>query len=149
MAERNAARYQQDKEAWELLQPIHRLHATRAQTGQRAVFRHTEENGAFERKEGKGGIDWYRYQIKVLRPHLLPFAKRLLRKFGFVMVQEDKAPSHASHYQQREFDLWEIERLLWPGNSPDLNAIEPTWFWMKRKTTKGGPIHSREELTAA
>jgi transposase len=29
-------------------------------------------------------------------------------------------------------------KLLWPGNSPDLNAIEPTWNWMKRKTTKKG-----------
>jgi hypothetical protein len=76
------------------------------------VFKHTEETGAFERKEGKGGIDWYRYQIKVLRPHLLLFAKKLLRKYRWVKVQEDKAPSHASYYQQREFNLWEIERLL-------------------------------------
>jgi hypothetical protein len=28
--------------------------------------------------------------------------------------------------------------MLWPANSPDLNAIEPTWFWMKRETTKHG-----------
>jgi transposase len=27
-------------------------------------------------------------------------------------------------------------RLIWPSNSPDLNAIEPCWFWMKRQTTK-------------
>jgi hypothetical protein len=35
---------------------------------------------------------------------------------------------------------------LWPGNSPDLNAIEPTWFWMKRETTKKGPITSEAKL---
>ena len=29
-------------------------------------------------------------------------------------------------------------KLLWPANSPDLNAIEPCWFWMKRQTTKRG-----------
>jgi len=27
-----------------------------------------------------------------------------------------------------------------------LNAIKPTWFWMKRQTTKKGPITSNEKL---
>jgi transposase len=35
-------------------------------------------------------------------------------------------------------------RLLWPGNSPDLNAIEPTWMYMKRETTKNGASTSRK-----
>ena len=29
-------------------------------------------------------------------------------------------------------------KLLWPGNSPDLNAIEPAWPYMKRRTTCRG-----------
>jgi hypothetical protein len=33
-------------------------------------------------------------------------------------------------------------KMIWPSNSPDLNAIEPTWFWMKRQTTKHGPASS-------
>jgi transposase len=45
--------------------------------------------------------------------------------------------------------MWGIERLLWPGNPPDLNAIEPCWFWMKRETTKKGPITSEKELKEA
>jgi len=28
--------------------------------------------------------------------------------------------------------------MLWLPNSPDLNAIERPWFYMKRDTTKGG-----------
>ena len=31
-----------------------------------------------------------------------------------------------------------MKRLDWPGNFPDLNAIEPCWSWMKRMTTKEG-----------
>ena len=62
------------------------------------------------------------------------------------VVQEDNAPAHASHYQQEVYLFQEIQRLLWPGNSPDLNAIEPTWFWMKRETTKKGPVTSNKKL---
>lgn len=34
-----------------------------------------------------------------------------------------------------------VQRLLdWPGNSPDLNAIEPCWPFLKRLTTiRGAP----------
>jgi hypothetical protein len=42
------------------------------------------------------------------------------------LVQEDKAPAHISRYQQEVFDFYVIKRLLWPRNSPNLNAIEPT-----------------------
>ena len=37
-------------------------------------------------------------------------------------------------------------RLIWPANSPDLNAIEPTWFWIKLQTTKKGGITSKVML---
>jgi hypothetical protein len=40
-------------------------------------------------------------------------------------------------------------RLLWPGNSPDLNAIEPIWFWIKRETTKNGEFTSEKKLKKA
>ena len=56
---RNAARHDKDKEEWEMAQLIHRLHATRAQSGTRAQWKHTKENGAYVLKEGKGGINWY------------------------------------------------------------------------------------------
>ena len=35
---------------------------------------------------------------------------------------------------------------MWLGNSPELNAIKPTWFWMKRETTKKGPSTNKERL---
>ena len=149
MATRNKDRYKEDCLAWEAQNALHRLHATRSQTGPHATFKHTKETGAFVLEEGKGGINWYQYQMKVLKPLLLPFAKKLLQKFGKVKVQEDNAKPHASIYNQKVFQIEEIQRLLWPGNSPDLNAIEPTWFWMKRETTKKGAITSNAELKEA
>jgi hypothetical protein len=38
-----------------------------------------------------------------------------------------------------------VGRLLWPGNSPDLNMIEPCLPFMKRYTTKKGPPTKRPE----
>ena len=61
------------------------------------------------------------------------------------IVQEDKAPAHAHHAQQAVYSRYEIQRLLWPGNSPDLNAIEACWPYMKRATTRRGAPKSRAE----
>ena len=65
------------------------------------------------------------------------------------IVQEDKAPSHASKHQNLIFMDFNVMRLLWPGNSPDLNMIEPCWFWMKRRTTRLGAPRTRIEAEKA
>lgn len=65
------------------------------------------------------------------------------------IVQEDKAPSYASKYQEPVFMETGILCLLWPGNSPNLNMIEPCWSWMKRKTTKRGPPLTRADTKKA
>jgi transposase len=59
------------------------------------------------------------------------------------IVQEDKAPSHASKHQNLVFMDAGVLRLLWPGNSPDLNMIEPCWLWMKRTITRKGAPRNR------
>ena len=40
-------------------------------------------------------------------------------------MQEDGAPCHASRHQVAVFSLAKVIKLLWPGNSLDLNTIEP------------------------
>jgi transposase len=62
------------------------------------------------------------------------------------LVQEDGAAAHKSRFQHEVFNLWEIIRLLWPANSPDLNMIEPCWMWMKRETTNKSPCNNKKEL---
>ena len=94
-----------------------------------------------------GGIDAIRYRREVLLPKLIPFAKQCGPDF---IVQEDKAPAHASHFQQTlVYDVHHVIRLLWPGNSPDLNMIEPCWMWMKIETTKQGAPSIRKEAETA
>jgi hypothetical protein len=41
-----------------------------------------------------------------------------------ILMQENGAPSHIHSAQQKRYNLFKILKLLWPGNSPDLNAIE-------------------------
>ena len=97
----------------------------------------------------KGGIDWYRYQKKILEPKLIPFALECKKTRPNTVVQEDKAPAHASKHQAPFFDLFGVERLPWPGNSPDCNEIEPCWPWMKRWTSRFGAPRTRAQARTA
>lgn len=140
-----------DKRKW-----IEEMEVKRANRKTRAAkakpipeFKHTEATGLIQVKKGRGGINWYRYQEKILRPKLLPFANKCLIKRPGTVVQEDNAPAHVSKYQDEVFSIWGIMKLLWPGNSPDLNAIEPCWFWMKRDITKKGALHTEAALKEA
>ena len=66
-----------------------------------------------------------------------------------MVVQEDGASAHNSEYKARVYSLAGILQLLWLGNSPDLNMIEPAWPYMKRVTTKKGAPTSRAEAERA
>jgi hypothetical protein len=59
LEERNAARYEEDKEMWEITNGINRLRVMSIKPGKKPVFRHNEETGAYVLKEGKRGINWY------------------------------------------------------------------------------------------
>jgi hypothetical protein len=141
--ERNAKREAADRKKWE--DEVEEKRRGVKKPGRRPTWKHTEERGAFVVKKGRGGINWYRYQKVILEALLIPFAKECQEDRPDTIIQEDGAPAHTSHYQQEVFKLADIVKLLWPGNSPDLNAIEPTWNWMKRETTKkGGPTGKKQ-----
>ena len=62
---------------------------------------------------------------------------------------EDKALVYASKYQEPVFMAIDILRLLWCGNSPDLNIIKPCWPWIKRRTIEKGVSRTRKEAEKA
>jgi hypothetical protein len=43
----------------------------------------------------------------------------------------------------------EVYKILWPRNSSDVNAIEPTWFQIKKETIRKGLITSNIKLKKA
>jgi transposase len=126
------------REEWELNTPMRRL-GLRTKPGVKPTWKWNKIQGKLERSEGKG-IDWWRYYREVCIPKLWPFAEQI----GGTIV-EDGAPSHMHHYVQREYKIRKVAKLIWPGNSPDLNAIESVWPDLKRKTTAKGPPGTREK----
>ena len=122
---------------WEVTTALRRMHLRGRPGGRAPTWRFTAQNGAVTRGKGTG-IDWYRYQKLILKDKLLPFAQSCAIERPGTIVQEDKAPAHSSRHQQVVFDAYNVSRLLWPGNSPDLNAIEPCWPYLKRITTRKG-----------
>lgn len=61
------------------------------------------------------------------------------------VILEDYVSAYRHYFQQYVYDINEIQRLLdWPGNLPDLNAIESTWFYLKRRTTFRGAFRDRK-----
>ncbi|KAK5998492.1 hypothetical protein PT974_00871 [Cladobotryum mycophilum] len=136
------------KAQWEISNGIRRLNLRRQTPGKKPEWRWNAKNGKLGRGQGNG-IDWYRYRTIILIPKMLPFAKECEIERPNTIVQEDKAPAHSHQAQQPLFDLHKVQRLLWCGNSPDLNAIEPAWPWMKRRTTRKGAPKNRQEAIRA
>jgi hypothetical protein len=69
---------------------------------------------------------------------LIPFAKECLVDRLNNIIKEENAPSPSHWYVLRAYKLQDIQRLVWPGNSPDLMPIEKGWPWIKKRTTARG-----------
>ncbi len=87
----------------------------------------------------RGGIDGYRHREEVLKPLLIPFVEELRKEGRNVVVIEDNAPAHRSDIDNHFFKMSDVVKLLWPPNSPDANAIEQAWPWLRLHITKDFP----------
>jgi transposase len=132
---------------WGLATAMRRTNLRRQPAGRAPVWKFTAANGALVRTGKAGGIDWYRYGKLILLDKLLPFAKECQKDRPGTIIQEDKAPAHMSRHNAAIYSMFDIHHLLWPGNSPDLNMIEPAWGHLKRETTKKGAPRSRPQAT--
>jgi len=149
LAELNNALHDQLKMEWELQTAMRRLNLRQRPPGKKPQWKFIKANGKLVRESKAGGIDWYRYWQLILLPKLIPFAKKCQEERPDTLVQEDNASPHAHRHQNTVYAIYNITRLLWPGNSPELNAIEPAWFWLKRRTTAQGAPQNRKMMKKA
>jgi transposase len=96
----------------------------------------------------RDGVDSYRHREKVLKPLLIPFVNSLKQQGRNIVVLEDNAPAHISHFDNDCFKVSDVIKMLWPANSPDANAIEQAWPWMRRHITEDYDISTKEEECA-
>ena len=136
------------KAEWELSTGVRRINLRRNPGGKKPQWRWNEANGKLIRK-GKGGVDFWRHYKEIMIPKFIPFAKECQKSRPSTLIQEDGAPAHKHHHQATVYALHDVVRLTWPGNSPDLNATEPGWWWMKRRTTARGAPKTRKEMEQA
>jgi transposase len=135
------------KAQWELEVPFRRM-GLRNKPGRKPKWKWNKNHGKLVR-EGSGGIDWFLYCQQIVVPKLIPFAKELEEIRPGILIQEDGASAHLSSHKDRLYSLNRVQALLWPGNSPDLNMIEPAWAHLKRVTTKKGAPQTRAQAEKA
>jgi transposase len=95
----------------------------------------------------QGAMDGKEY-IKVLKENLLPDLKLAKRTIpGTWRIMQDNAPCHTSKLVKSFLARKNIEFIIWPPYSPDLNPIENIWHWMKHVLETEYPVCvSAEEI---
>ena len=90
-------------------------------------------------KSERGGIN--RFVIEELYRRVLPTL--LLAEDGIFM--HDNAPTHTAYVVRDVLQEMEIEVMIWPPHSPDLNPIENLWALLKAEIYKIRPdlLHRR------
>jgi hypothetical protein len=80
------------------------------------------------------------YAYKVL-PKFYHHIREMEREIGFMrgILIEDNASPHAATFRRGWHAYYEINRMIWPANSPDLNPIENVWRLLKYRIGKRFP----------
>ena len=78
----------------------------------------------------QGRVTGQYYRDNILTPFVVPFARRVGRRFIF---QDDNARAHHARIVNNHLQQHNIYRLPWPAMSPDLSPIEHVWDMIGRR----------------
>ncbi|GFW09526.1 transposable element Tcb1 transposase [Trichonephila clavipes] len=85
--------------------------------------------------------------IEILQNKLLPTARDLLGNQSWIF-QDDNVPCHRAKVVQKWLEDRTVNRMNWPGQSPDLNLIESLWFKIGYEISKKKPSNKRGLIEA-
>jgi DDE superfamily endonuclease len=96
-------------------------------------------------------INQTQYTELVLKPHFVPFYRKMRRKYGpEVVIQEDGAKYHFASVAAKYKAGQKVKCMPWPAQSPNLSPIENIWKYLKdRIARRRHRIRSIEEMKAA
>ncbi|GFX83117.1 transposable element Tcb1 transposase [Trichonephila clavipes] len=81
--------------------------------------------------------------IEILQNKLLSIARDLFGNQSRIF-QDDNAPCHRTKVVQKWLKEHAVNRMNWPGQSPDLNLIENLWFKIDYEISKKKPPKKHE-----
>jgi transposase len=94
-----------------------------------------------------GAMTADRYIRDIIEPHVVPFAPLIGDDF---MLMHDNARPHVARIVNEYLDEVELNRLVWPPKSPDLNPIEHVWDMVGRRVRSRIPAPANlRELSVA
>ena len=81
------------------------------------------------------GVDGYMHREGALKK-VVPWIHSLEEKGITCVLQQGGAPPYKARISIDYLIVEHVERLWWSGHSPEVNAIEHAWPWIRRHVTK-------------
>jgi transposase len=119
------------RKALEVMQESDINHRYNTRKKQYVPSEHDYKRGGRE----NGGVDGYRHREGALKS-ITPWINSLKKKEIPCLLLQDGAPAHKSRIARDYCTVERIERMWWPGHSPDINASEHAWPWIRRHVTR-------------